>query len=175
MTTVWTDMGSIQNFDITPNPTVIDHKIARGGLKRVDETAMTLLQMEFATKIDEWTLDNMMIALLGQINTAGLIEIGVTSIKRQLKFEGDNIYGSQWEIILPNVFIAAKETIAVMGSDDFAELPLSGRILYDNGIGSFGTARPLSGATGGAPIALTPSTLNYYIGTGILSSAPIGT
>ena len=63
MTTVWTDMGSIQNFDITPNPTVIDHKIARGGLKRVDETAMTLLQMEFATKIDEWTLDNMMIEI----------------------------------------------------------------------------------------------------------------
>lgn len=175
MTTPWKHAGNIQNFDVTPNPTIVDHKNTQGPLKVVDLTAMTLLQIDFATKLDEWTADNLMMALLGTTDTSGLIHIGVTTIRRQIKFEGANIYGPQWEVILPNCFIAAKETIQLMGSDDFAELPLSGRILYDAALGSFGTAKPLGTATGGAPIALTPNILNYYIGTGSLFTAAIGT
>lgn len=175
MTTVWTHIGNVQGWDITPQPTIIKHKNTQGGLKRVDLTAMTLLEMAFSVKLDEWTEDNVMMALLGVIDTAGLIKIGVTSIQRQIKFEGANIYGPQWEIILPNVFIAAKQTLSFLGSDDFAELPLDGDILYDQTLGAFGTAQSLGTATGGAPIALTPSTLNYYLGTGAVYTAPVGT
>ncbi|WP_375782913.1 hypothetical protein ACE10Z_23655 [Bradyrhizobium sp. Pha-3] len=177
MTTVWTHMGNVQKWDITPNPTILKHKNTQGGLKRVDMTAMTLLEMGFSTALDEWTVDNMMIALLGTVNTAGLIEIGVTSITRQIKWVGANIYGPQWEVILPKVFIAAKEAIQFMSQSDTetSQLPLSGDVLYDQTLGSFGTAQPLGTATGGAPIALTPNELNYYLGTGSVYSAPVGT
>lgn len=173
--TVWTPVGSAQSFQTTPDPTVIEHKNKMGGLAVVDLTAMILFKMNFALKVDEWTEDNVMMALAGTQSTSGPINIGVTSITRQIKFEGANIYGPKWEIILPNCFIAAKESIDWLSENDFGELPLSGSILYDAGIGCFGTARPLGGATGGAPIALTPNMLNYYLGTGVISTAPFGT
>jgi hypothetical protein len=174
--TDWTHIGNVQSFTITPNPTIIKHKNTQGGLKRVDLTAMTLLEIGFATKLDEWTEDNMMMSLLGTLNTAGLIEIGVTSITRQIKWVGANIYGPQWQVILPNVFIAAKEAIEFMSESDteFAKLPLSGDVLFDQGIQAFGTAQALGTATGGAPLT-TPNQLNDYLGTGSVYTAPFGT
>ncbi|MBR0687348.1 hypothetical protein JQ594_15560 [Bradyrhizobium manausense] len=148
-----------------------------GPLAVVDFVAMTLFKMNFALKLDEWVDDNLEMALAAAPNTAGLLQIGITSISRQIKFVGANIYGPQWEVILPNCFIAAKETIDWLSNSDTetAQLPLSGSVLYDAGIKCFGTAQSLAGATGNAPIAMTPNILNYYLGTGNIYTAPVGT
>jgi len=89
--TVWTHVGNVQNWDITPNPTIIKHKNTQGGLKRVDLVAMTLVEMAFSCKLDEWTPDNIKMALLGSssASTAGqIITIGTSIVQRQMKFTG---------------------------------------------------------------------------------------
>lgn len=175
---VWTDMGNIQKFAVTPNATIIKHKKTRGsGLKTIDLTAMTLMEMTFEASLDEWTQDNILLALQGQIgtDTAGtFIKIGIQPVRRQLKFEGDNKYGARVQVILPNVQLNSKDAIEFMsdGDNDFAKLPLSGDVLFADAIGCFGTVHFLDGATGDAPVN-TPDELNYYIGTGILYSAPL--
>lgn len=175
--TVWTDVGNIKKFSITPNPTIIKHKKTRGGLKKVDKVATTLVEMSFEAQLDEWVIDNLKMALLGQdaSDTVGeYIKIGVEPVERQFKFVGDGKFGGRFEVILPHVSINAKDAIEFLsdGDSDFASLPLSGDVLEDATLGAFGTVRSLSGATGSAPVN-TPDELNYYIGTGILYSAPL--
>jgi hypothetical protein len=176
--TVWTHIGNVQDWGITPSPTVIKHKNTQGGLKRVDLVAMTLMEMAFATKLDEWTLDNITMALLGASGTdttGALTYIGVNVVQRQMKFVGANQYGPGFEVIMPSCFINAKDTLQFLGSDDFASIPLSGDILLDASLGpngAFGTVRSLTGATGSAPVA-TPNELNYYLGTGSVYTAPV--
>jgi hypothetical protein len=175
--TVWTDVGNIQKFGITPNPTVIKHKKTRGGLKTIDKVATTLVEFGFEASLDEWTLDNLKMALLGQTATdtgGDYVKIGIEPVERQLKFVGDGKFGGRYEVILPRVFINAKAVIEFMseGDSEFSKLPLSGDVLNDATLGAFGTVRALAGATGSAPVN-TPDELNYYIGTGILYSAPV--
>jgi hypothetical protein len=173
--TVWTHIGNVQDWSITPNPTVIKHKNTQGPFKRIDLVVPTLVEMTFATKLDEWVEDNILMALLGETATDSVgsyIKIGVSVVRRQMKFVGANAVGARWEVILPSVFINAKDTIQFLGSDDFAPLPLSGDILIDATLGAFGTVRSLSGATGDAPVA-TPSELNDYLGTGSVYTAPL--
>lgn len=176
--TVWTHVGNIQKFSMTPNATVIKHKNTQGSLKAIDKVSTTLVEMTFEASLDEWTMDNLKMALLGQsdTDTAGeFLKIGVEPVERQLKFVGAGKFGGRYEVLIPRAFINASAAIEFMsdGDNDFAKLPLSGDLLRDATLGAFGTVQPLSGATGNAPIAATPDQLNYYIGTGSLYTAPV--
>ncbi len=173
--TTWTDMGNVSNFGVTPTPTLIKHKNTRGPLKRVDLVAVTLFELGFTAKLDEFTIDNVLMALLGTDtgNTAGaIITAGVHVAERQLRFTGENQFGPQWEIVMPDVLFSCKDTIEFLGSDDFATLPLSGDILFSDSIGGFATLQVIGG---GSEVISAPSKLNYYLGTGKLETAPLGT
>lgn len=174
--TVWTHIGNIQKFAITPNATLIKHKNTQGPLKAIDKVATTLIEYTFEALLDEWTIDNLKMALLGQsdTDTAGeFIKIGVEPVERQLKFVGAGKFGGRFEVLIPHAFINANAAIEFMsdGDNDFARLPLSGDLLRDATLGAFGTVQSLAGATGSAPVA-SPNELNYYVGTGSLYTAP---
>lgn len=177
--TVWSSVGNVQKFSVTPTPTIQKHKGTQGPVKVVDFVNTSLIEMAFNMSCDEWTIDNVLMALLGTISTdttGSFIKIGVAVVRRQIKFEGKNAIGPRYELIFPSCNINAKEALNFIDtSDETAPMPLSGDILFDNTLGAFGTARALGGATGGAPIALTTigDVLNYYTGTGIVSTAPI--
>jgi hypothetical protein len=177
--TVWTHIGNVQKFSITPTPTVQKHKGTQGPVKAVDFVNTSLIEMAFNCQCDEWTEDNVLMAMLGQAatdTTGAYIKIGVAVVRRQIKFTGANAIGPKWELILPSVNINAREALNFIDtSDETASMPLSGDILFDTTLGAFGTIRSLSGATGGAPIALTTAgdVLNYYTGTGGVYTAPI--
>lgn len=174
--TVWTHIGNVQKFAVTPTPTVQKHKGTQGPVKAVDFVNTSLIEMAFELTCDEWVKDNILMALLGQLATDTVgeyIKLGVKPVRRQIKFTGNNAVGPKYEVILPSCFINAKEAINFIDtSDESAPMPLSGDILFDNVSQSFGSVRDLAGATGGAPLT-APNVLNYYIGTGSVYTAPI--
>lgn len=174
--TVWTHVGNVQKFSVTPTPTVQKHKGTMGPVKAIDFVNTTLIEMAFDLQCDEWTKDNILLALLGQISTdtsGEIIKIGVAPVRRQLKFTGANAIGPQYELICPSCFINAKDALNFIDtSDESAPMPLSGDILFDATLNAFGTLRALDGATGSAPVT-SPDVLNYYIGTGSVYTAPI--
>ena len=177
--TVWTHVGNVQEFSLTPNPTISKHKGTQGPVKTVDFINTSQIEIAMNLSCDEWTKDNILMALLGQLatdTTGEYIKMGVTVVRRQIKFTGNNAIGPKWEMILPSVNINAKDALKfIEPGDDIAPMPLSGDVLFDNTLGAFGTIRSLSGATGNAPITLTTagSVLNYYCGTGSVYTAPI--
>jgi len=178
--TVWTHIGNVQKFSITPTQTIQKHKGTQGPVKAVDFVNTSLIEMALDLQCDEWTKDNVLMGMLGQLatdTTGEYIKIGVTVVRRQLKFVGANAIGPRWEVICPSVNINAKEALNFIdNSDETAPMPLSGDILFDTTLGGFGTIRSLSGATGGAPIVLSTAgdVRNYYTGTGSVYTAPIG-
>jgi hypothetical protein len=100
--TVWTHIGNVQKFPVTPTPTIQKHKGTMGPVKAVDFVNTSLIEMAFDLQCDEWTLDNLLMGLLGQLatDTAGeYIKIGVTVVRRQIKFVGNNAIGPKWEVI----------------------------------------------------------------------------
>jgi hypothetical protein len=193
--TVWTPVGNVGKFVITPQPEIKKHYSSMTGTKSMDKIAIVSNEAQFQMDVDEWNLDNAAMALLGLQTTDTLgsyIQIGAAqAVERQLKFVGTNFYGGQVEVILPHVFMMCKDGISLIG-DDWGTLTITGQILLYGGnnpstpsgtdIGhtdfatqaSFGTWRYLHATTGAAPLT-APNTLNYYIGKGIISTAPLNT
>ena len=173
--TVWTPIGNVGKFTVTPQPEIKEHYSSMTGKKLVDKIAIVSAKAEFSLEVDEWTLDNAGMALLGlqATDTVGtFIEImGAQSVERQLKFTGSNDFGGRVEVILPQCFFMCKDAISLIG-DDWGPLTITGQILRENLTGSFGTMRFLTGATGSAPLT-SPNTLNYYIGKGNVYTAPL--
>jgi hypothetical protein len=132
--TSWTSVGNLQKFSITPTPSIQKHKGTQGPVKVVDFVNTSLIEMAFDMTCDEWTKDNILMALLGQLatdTTGEYIKIGVTVVRRQIKFTGYNAIGPKYELILPNVNINSKEALNFIDtSDETAPMPLSGDILY---------------------------------------------
>ena len=180
MPTTWTHIGNVGKFTVTPQPEIKEHYSSMDGSKLVDKIAIVSKKAEFALDVDEWTLDNTGMALLGlqQTDSVGsFIEImGEAAVERQLRFTGNNDFGGKVEIILPHCFLMCKDAISLIG-DDWGPLAITGQILRsapggDLTQGSFGTLRFLTGATGTAPLT-SPNTLNYYIGKGSVFTAPL--
>ena len=176
--TTWTHIGNVGKWTLTPSPEVKEHYTSMGGSKELDKIAITAKKADFELSVDEWTLDNTVMALLGlqATDTTGTyVDImGASQVERQLKFEGSNDFGPRVEIILPHVFLYCKNPLSLIG-EDWEPIVLSGSILRNNPpTGSFGSLRFLTGATGSAPLT-SPNTLNYYIGKGNVYTAPLGT
>ncbi len=174
--TVWTPIGNVSKFSCTPKLDVKEHSSSMGGTKELDKIAVTTKGAEFELTLDEWTLDNAKMALLGLAgsDTEGtfISILGASSVERQLKFEGTNDFGPRVEIILPHVFMLCKNALELIG-EDWNTMVLSGNILRANPpTGIFGTFRYLDTATGSAPLT-APNTLNYMIGKGLVSTAPL--
>lgn len=174
--TVWTPVGNVGKFNLTPKPEFKDHYSSMQGTKVLDKIATIFKDAEFSMEVDEFTPDNAVMALLGLVGTDTAAEpqvqiMGVSSVERQLRFVGTNDFGAHLELILPHVFLFCKDAINLI-FDDWGTLPITGRVLNNNG--SFGVVNFLAGATGSAPL-VAPNTLNYYIGKGVLSTAVLGT
>ena len=175
--TVWTHIGNGPLIGITPTPDIQKHKQSMEGQKSVDFINLKSQEFAFNCKADEWTVDNVQMALRGQLatdTTGEYMKIGAGGlITRQIKFVGTNKVGPRFEVILPRVSINAKDAIEFISeNDDTVPLPLSGDVLFDPTLGAFGTARALAGATGSAPVT-GPDTLNYYTGLGNIYTAPV--
>lgn len=63
--TVYRDLGSVSLVDTTPSVAKTDHFIARGGARRKDKTFVTEQMQVFAVTLEEYTAQNIALALGG--------------------------------------------------------------------------------------------------------------
>jgi hypothetical protein len=173
--TVWTAVGNVKSFQLTPGPVPKEHWSTQIGQRAIDKMAIIQKRAKFEMELDEVTLDNSIMALMGIQSTDGTIDImGAASVERQVKFDGTNDFGARVEVILPRVFMLCTNPIDLIASnDDWMELKITGEILRDNLLtGHFGSWGFLNTATGSAPL-VAPDTLNYTISYGKVYTAPL--
>ncbi len=167
--TTWTHVGNVPVFQITPKPEKIKHYSSMTPVKRLDKLAFVSIEAELSMTLEEFVEDNLIMALLGVMNTAGDIDAMLApTMERQVKLDGTNAFGENVEIIVPHVFFSCDKVIDFIG-DAWGKLDLTGDILLSNGV--FFTVHALSSISG-APVT-PPNPNNYFIGKGNVYTAPL--
>jgi hypothetical protein len=133
-------IGNVPKFALTPKPEVKKHYSSMTGTKTQDFVAIISKEAEVAISVEEFTPDNLLIALLGEENSDGSIELlAAKSIERAVQLRGTNDIGRKVELTLNRVFFDVNKAVSLIG-DDFGELPLTGQVLREGDpvTGSFG-------------------------------------
>jgi hypothetical protein len=142
----YTEVGNSPKFEFTPKPEVKKHYSSQAGTKVLDDVVVVSKEAELSIDLEEITPDNLLVALMGALNSDGSIELlGAPSVYRAVKLVGTNDVGVQYEVELLNVFFECNKAIGLI-DDNWGQIPLTGMCLrLGNPVtGSFGTMRVIS-------------------------------
>jgi hypothetical protein len=143
------DLGNVSSLETTPNLTTLEHFSSREGVKKKDKEVVTEKKMTVTMVMDEWTADNLAMALLGDVETdsAGNKVIDIfsrNSFEGELKYEGTNEIGAQMDICLFRVVFKPGKSLNPI-SDEWGNIEIEGEAL-SNEDGKFGTWTVREGA-----------------------------
>lgn len=134
----YVDMGNCPTFEFTPELETLDHFSSRAGVKSKDKTVVISKKGTLKLVLDEWTPENLAIALLDDTYSTGAIEIfGGTSVKGSVKLVGSNDIGQQFTVEFLNVEFIPSAALSFI-TDEWGQIELTGQVEVD-GTGSFGT------------------------------------
>ena len=136
------DLGNVSSLETAPNLTTLEHFSSREGVKKKDKEVVTEKKMTITMVMDEWTADNLAMALLGDITTDTdgnkVIDIiSRNSFEGELKYEGTNEIGPQMDIDLFRVVFKPGKNLNPI-SDEWGNIEVEGEVLANN-LGKFGT------------------------------------
>ena len=137
------DMGNCTKFTFQVNPTRLDHYSSRIGVRRKDLTVVTQLDAKLAMTLEEATVRNMQIAVLGLGLESGSDSIDIMSeplFYVSLLFTATNVVGPQWNAVFPNVLLTPTNAFQLIaeGSGTWGTVDMEGDVQYDSVSGKFG-------------------------------------
>lgn len=132
------DLGNCPRFEFDPKVTRLAHYSARLGTKFKDDERITVKEPEVTLLLDEWTQDNLALALIGSMVGSTVNIFDQADVRGSLKFVGSNDVGPKKIIILPTVVLTPNGRLNLI-EDGYGQIELSGPVLGDPGTGSFGT------------------------------------
>jgi hypothetical protein len=140
----YADMGNCTEFEFTPELEKLDHFSSREGVRTKDKSIVIQKSGTVRLVLDEWTRDNIALAVLGTNAIVGgqsITEIfDSNAIKGSLKFTGTNEVGPKYEWVFPAVEFVPSSSISLL-SDEWGTIELTGDVLISGG--SFGTITAL--------------------------------
>jgi hypothetical protein len=136
------DLGNVTELETTPNLTTLEHFSSREGVKKKDKEVVTEKKLTVRLVMDEWTADNLAMALLGDlsvdVNGNSVVDIfSRNSFEGELKYEGTNEIGPQMDINLFKVAFKPGKSLNPI-SDEWGNIEIEGEALA-NALGKFGT------------------------------------
>ena len=136
------DLGNVTELETTPNLTTLEHFSSREGVKKKDKEVVTEKKLTVRLVMDEWTADNLAMALLGDVtvDVDGNTVIDIFSrnaFEGELKYEGTNEIGPQMDIDLLKVAFKPGKSLNPI-SDEWGNIEIEGEALAD-ALGKFGT------------------------------------
>jgi hypothetical protein len=142
------DLGNCPAFEFTPTAETLEHFSSRTGVKSKDREVVISTEGELKISMEEWTVENLALALLGNIDedSTGRPVIDIlqnSSVTGEVKFVGSNSVGQKFEWLFNNVSFIPSGTISPL-SDEWGVMEVTGQVLVDNG-GKFGTVTHIGG------------------------------
>lgn len=142
-------LGNCTKFDFEPAVDTLDHFSSMAGVKSKDFSVALQKTATLSLTLDEITLKNLQLALLGGTLAAdpvtdttdghGLMGFDILTealTNGVVELINSNDVGPQYQIILPSVNFKPDGAVSFIGDDDWAAVDLSGDVLAVNG--SFG-------------------------------------
>ena len=140
----YADMGNCSEFEFTPEIEKLDHFSSREGVRSKDKTVVIQKSGTLRLVLDEWTPENLAIALLGSsADVAGKTVVQIfdqSSVAGSIKFTGANDIGPKYEWIFHAVDFIPGSSINLI-SDEWGTLELTGECAAVGN--SFGTVSEL--------------------------------
>lgn len=133
------DLGNCPKFEFDPKATVLPHYSSRLGRKFKDDSRITVMEPSVAFTLDEWTQENLALALIGSQNGNQVNLMDLSDIRGTLVFTGANGVGPKKLITLPLVQIVPSGKLEFINAGAWGEIEIVGEILGNAGTGSFGT------------------------------------
>jgi hypothetical protein len=133
----WTDVGNVPEFEFTPELEELEHFSSREGTRTRDKTVVVSKSATLRIVLEEWSQANLLLATLGELNSAGDIDIFArNAVNKQVRFVGANEVGRTYTVIFPSVDFIPSGSINFI-SDEWGQFELTGNV---NAVaGSFGT------------------------------------
>jgi hypothetical protein len=140
----YVDVGNCPTFEMTPSIDKLDHFSSRAGVKSKDKSIAVTKSMSLRLVLEEFTARNLGLALLGLPNQTdpGAVTINIfseDSITCAVKLVETNDVGPKWTYEFPEVEFVPSSALNPI-SDEWGQIEITGDILYQEGIGGFGTA-----------------------------------
>jgi hypothetical protein len=138
------DLGNAPEFELTPGIDKLDHFSSRAGTRKKDRSVVREQTLTARIVLDEWTAENLQMALMGgdtTTNTDGTKSFGIMAVSEitgALTFTGTNDIGSKVSLVLPNVSFTPSGSLNLI-SDEWGTIEVTADVLYDEEAGDFGT------------------------------------
>lgn len=157
--TTWFDVGTVPEFEFTPNVEELEHFSPRSGVRTRDLTIVLERGGDLRVMMEEWTSFNMQIILLGdEVVTPGpgtpaddIYEIEIlskTQYSAGVRFQGMNDQGPRWNFHFHKVDFIPSGSLQPI-SEEWASMEVTGRLAAVDFAGDlkFGYARRLYNGT----------------------------
>ena len=144
------DVGNVPEFEFTPEIEELEHFSSREGVRSNDRTIVLSRSAQVRMVMEEWTLENLAIALLGEVVPGEPWRYEVFSanaVEGELKFVGTNEVGRTYELALNSVTFLPGAALQFI-SEEWGRIEVTGRCATVGG--SFGTLTDLEEASSGS-------------------------
>lgn len=135
------DVGNVPEFEFTPEIEELEHFSSREGVRTNDRTVVLQKSAQVRMVMEEWTLENLALAVLGTISSSVIDIFAASEIKGQLKFVGSNDVGRKYEMLLNSVTFIPGSSLSLIGNE-WGQIEVTGRCATVGG--SFGTLTDLT-------------------------------
>lgn len=141
-------MGNGPASEFTPSIERLDHFSSMEGVKEKDASIVLERGGQLTLTLEEWTPDNMALAILGTIDEAAVggptVEIfDEDAIEGELRFISNNDYGPRWNLTWYRVSFIPSAALSVI-SDEWSQIEIEAEVLVSQtapNVGKFGIAQ----------------------------------
>jgi hypothetical protein len=139
------DLGNVPNFSIGPAVEKLDHFSSREGVKKKDKTVILSAGLNVKFTLEEYDLENLALALFGEVSGGVINLMQRTAIEGHLKFVGAGDVGPKLEANLWKVSLNPTGEVPFI-TDNWGAIELEGEILSDaagHASNPYGTLAPI--------------------------------
>lgn len=130
----WVDVGNVPKFEFSAEVEKEEHYSSRAGIKTRDKTVVVSQKGKLVLTLEEATMENMELALLGDLSGTTpnqVVEISAnTQIYCEVKCEGSNEVGPIRDVFFGNVTLLPGAAIPFIG-ESWTQFELEGEVNLD--------------------------------------------
>lgn len=136
-------MGNCAEAEFTPSAETLEHFSSLAGVRKKDKVVYTQLGGQLRILFEEWTPDNLALALLGAVTSlasptghSSISILSTSTITGKFRFVGANDVGPKYRFDLNKVQFAPSGSIPLI-SDEWGQVEITAEALVDTN-GDFG-------------------------------------
>lgn len=140
-------LGNVAELEFEASFEELEHYSSMGGVKELDQSIVTSVSATLRLLMDEWSPDNVAMAVLGDVvdlgSPVGATEIEIlktTKIEGAVRYIGTNEYGPKYTFDFASAAFRPSDALSLI-TEEYAQIEVTGKLAKR--AGTFGTVTQL--------------------------------